>query len=184
MIRALLDRLYLTAGILAACFLAIIAVLVLSQIVARYFGILLPGALELAGYSMAASSFLGLAYALRVGGHIRVNLVLQLLSTPRRRYCDFWSVAAGAILTGFFAFYIAQMVLESYDFGDRTPGLLNIPLWIVQLPMVIGLILLFVALMDELVGLLRGKPPSFEGTGDVLLADAATGTPAAERERP
>jgi TRAP-type C4-dicarboxylate transport system permease small subunit len=184
MIRALLDRLYRLGGIVAACFLAAIAVLVLSQIVARYFGLLMPGALELAGYAMAASSFLALAYALRVGGHIRITLVLQLMSTPRRRYCDLWSVAAGALLTGFFAFYVGQMVVESYQFGDRTPGLLNIPLWIVQVPMAVGLALLFVALLDELVEILRGKPPSFEGKGEAVLADVATGTPAADSERP
>lgn len=167
--RKLLDRLYLAGGVLAACFLAAIAALILVQIVARYIGVLVPGALELAGYAMAASSFLALAYALRAGGHIRVMLALQYLPGRARRGFDAWSLAVGALLSGFFTVFVGQMVRESYRFDDRTPGLLDIPLWIVQAPMLAGLALLTVALLDELLQVARGRAPSFEGRGEGVL---------------
>lgn len=169
LVRRLLDGLYWTGGVLAAVCLALIAVLILTQIITRYFGILVPGALELAGYAMAASSFLALAYALRVGGHIRVSLVLLLMPARARWACDLWCLAVGTLLTGFFAWFVAEMVHTTWRFGDRTPGLLDIPLWIPQLSMLIGLIVLLIAFLDDLVQMLRGRPPSYEGKGEGVL---------------
>jgi TRAP-type C4-dicarboxylate transport system permease small subunit len=169
--RRLLDGLYWTGGVVAAVCLALIAVLILTQIVARYFGVLVPGALELAGYAMAASSFLALAYALRVGGHIRVSLVIQLMPARARRLCDLWSITVGTLLAGFFAWYVAEMVVTTWRFGDRTPGLLDIPLWIPQLSMLVGLVVLLTAFLDDLVQMLRGRPPSYEGKGEGVLVE-------------
>jgi hypothetical protein len=82
---ATLDFLYKACGVLAAIALAGIAVLILAQIVGRFFGLLVPSANEIAGFLMAASSFLALGYAFRSGSHIRVTMLLSRLPVRARR---------------------------------------------------------------------------------------------------
>ena len=60
-------------------------------------------------------------------------------------------------------------MLESHEFGDKSSGMVSVPLWIPQIPVALGLAILSIALADELVALLRGRPPSWEGKGENLL---------------
>ena len=159
--RRALDGLYLASGVLAGFFLMCIAVTVIAQIVGRYFAFTVD-ATELSGYCLAASSFLGLAYTLRHGAHIRVNLMIGLAKGRIRQGIEILVVAGSAVLVGFFAWQAALMAIESYDFGDISPGLIRAPLWIPQLGMVFGLSILTIALIDELFGLVRGLPPTYE----------------------
>src|SRR3546814_9328734 len=70
-LRRSLDRLYLAAGALAGLCLIAIGILVLLSIVTRLLGIYVAGLTDYAGYAMAASTFLALAYTFSCGGHIR-----------------------------------------------------------------------------------------------------------------
>jgi TRAP-type C4-dicarboxylate transport system permease small subunit len=47
-----------------------------------------------------------------------------------------------------------------------TTGLLVVPLWIPQLAFAFGAVLLFIALLDELVSVLRGAAPSYVVAAD------------------
>ena len=59
-LRAILDAIYLAAGVIAAlCLVAILALIVL-QMLARWTGLVFIGATDYAGYAMAAASFPGL----------------------------------------------------------------------------------------------------------------------------
>ena len=63
------------------------------------------------------------------------------------------------------------LVYESIEFGDRSSGMVSVPLWLPQLPVALGLVILTLALTDELAGLLRGRPASWEGKGESLLSE-------------
>ena len=76
--------LYAASGMLAAFFMVLMATLVVAQIGARLVGTQVPSADDFARLSMAASAFLGLAFALRTGAHIRVTLFVERLP-PRLR---------------------------------------------------------------------------------------------------
>jgi hypothetical protein len=52
-------------------------------------------------------------------------------------------------------------VYESYDFGDVTDTYLVVPLWMVQMPMAIGSLFLFIAMVDSFVVMLMGKTPRY-----------------------
>ena len=79
-----MDGIYLLSGFAAAAFLVGILLLIVTQMVARWSGAIVPGAAEYAGYCMAASSFLALAYALNRGAHIRVGILFNLLGRHAR----------------------------------------------------------------------------------------------------
>ena len=74
--RALLDRLYNAAGVLAALFLVGTLGMVLTGIAGRIFHFHVPGTDSYAGYCMAAAGFLALAHTFKRGEHIRVTLLL------------------------------------------------------------------------------------------------------------
>lgn len=157
-LRTALDRLYLVAGALAGVFLVAIGVLVLLSIVTRLLGIYVAGLTDYAGYAMAASSFLALAYTFGRGGHIRVELFLDRLSGRRRRWAELWCLAAGTFLAGYLAWFAVKMVRVSHMLGDVSESADATPLWIPQSAMAVGAVLLAVALADRLIAVATGAP--------------------------
>lgn len=158
----ILNGLYQGCGILAAIFLVLIVVLVFSQVVGRLFGIVIPSADEFAGYCMAASTFLALAYTFRSGGHIRVTMVIDNVPKPVAYLFEILSLTLGVLLIGFFAWYTIQMVWDSFKYGDVTQGYTPIYLWIPQSALAIGLIVLFIAFVEELWQVIRGRQPVYK----------------------
>jgi TRAP-type C4-dicarboxylate transport system permease small subunit len=169
--RQALDSLYRLSGLLSAFFLLMIAVLVTAQIVGRMFDVLIPSADDFARLSMAASSFLGLAWALRRGAHIRVALLLEKFSPSRRRAAELVCLALGTALTGYFAFYAIDMVIDGILFPEFTIGLIPIPKWIPQIAMATGAVVLFIAFLDDLVVVASGGTPSYQQAGSADDAD-------------
>lgn len=164
--RRLIDGLFAASGALAAIFLLLIGLLVVAQIVGRLFGVLVPSADEFAGYCLAASSFLALGQALRTNSHIRVTLLLQRLQPRRRRAAEIWCLAVGSALSAYLAWFVIEMVWQSFAFGDLTQGLVPIPLWLPQLGMAIGVCMLTLAFLLDLIRVLAGEAASYAGKGE------------------
>lgn len=158
MMRRFLARLYDVCGALAALFLLAIAVLVLVSIASRLLGYSVPGLTAYAGYCMAASSFLALAYTFEHGGHIRVAILLQQLEGRRRRVAELWCLAAGLFLAAYLAWFSIKMVQVSFEIGDVSPAPDASPLWIPQLGMAAGAGVLALAILDRLIAVVRGAP--------------------------
>ena len=60
-----------------------------------------------------------------------------------------------------FAVAALRFVHESYAFNDIANGMIAMPLWIPQLSFAAGAILLLVAVVDDLVTVIRGATPSY-----------------------
>lgn len=183
--RALLDGLYRFCGILAGFFLVLIAVIILAQIASRELNFTLPSTDDFAGFAMAASAFLGLAPALRSGAHIRVTLLIGFLPPGPRRIAEFGCLITAIALLGYFSWYCVNMTWESYVFNDRSPGVLSFPLWIPQLAMTVGVVVLTIAFVDDLAAVLRGDVPSYDAATEIALESDRLGdslaTPGKER---
>ena len=152
-LRKALDMLYLGSGMLAALFLIGILGLIVVQMVARWTGEVFTGAPDYAGYAMAASSFLALAYALNAGAHIRVNLLLTALGRYRK-YGEIWCFGLGTFLSWFFAYHAIKMTHASWKWHDISQGQDATPMWIPQIFMSVGVVILAIAFADHLVRLL------------------------------
>jgi len=154
-LRRFLDALYLAGGVLAACFLIAILGIIVAQMAARWFGFTFPGGTDYAGYCMAGASFFAFAYALNHGAHIRVSLVLNALG-PNRRWLEIWCFGIGAITATFFARYAIKGTYWSWKLNDISQGQDAMPLWIPQLSMAAGTVLLAICLWDHLIRLIWG----------------------------
>ncbi len=176
--RRFLDKLYRLSGALAAGFIALICITVVLQVGANIIdklagwltgtplGLIVPSYAEFTGFFLAAATFFALAYTLREGGHIRVTLLVRHLEGRPRRVIEIWCLGAATALTGYFTAYTVNLVYESYIFNDLAVGMVPLPIWIPQLAMEAGLIILVVALVDELQNVLRGRPASYDGDDD------------------
>ena len=159
--RRFLDRLYLGAGALAAVLLAAICVLMLAQSAGREMGLQIRGADDLTAWLCAASAFLPLAHTFKSGELIRVGLLLEKLPEDRRRALEIFSLVCAALVAGYMTWAVAGFVYESWKFKELAQGLLVIPIWIPQLSFLAGVAILFIAIVDELVVVLRGRKPNY-----------------------
>src|SRR6476619_8405214 len=166
--RRFLDFLYDAAGYLAAFFMVGILLMVLASVIGRMVGFNLRGSDAYAGYCMAAASFLALAHTLKRGEHIRVSLLLDRFGGRLRRPLELWSHAAGTFFCAALAFFSVRLVWQSHAFNDVSQGNDATPLWIPQIAMAIGAVVLFIAMVDDLVQVLRGR--GLRETGDELKA--------------
>lgn len=156
-IRRTLDALYDGCAILGAVAMVLLLAMVLLSIVSRQFGFNVPGVDAYAGYMMAAAGFLALAHTFKHGEHIRVTLLLGALKGRSRRGLEIWALLAGALLATLAAFYSCRLVWQSHAFHDISTGNDATPLWLPQIPMAVGSVVLAVALLDELILELRGE---------------------------
>ena len=152
-IHQLLDRVYLWCGYAAATFLFLILFIIIIQIGIRYSGHNMNGLQTYAGYMMAASTFLGLPYALINGSHIRIETITKLLGRGQRPL-DLAAFFIGTLITAWFAYYACNMVFTSWRIDDISTDLDATPLWIPQATMAIGAVLFCVAMADNFLTLL------------------------------
>jgi len=156
-VRGALDWLYDAAGYLAAFFMVGILAMVLASVIGRMAGFNLRGSDAYAGYCMAAASFLALAHTLKRGEHIRVSLLLDRFGGRLRRPLEIWSHLAGTFFCAVLAWFSIRLVLQSHEFNDVSQGNDATPLWIPQVGMALGATVMLVAMVDDLVAVLRGR---------------------------
>ncbi|WP_341890886.1 TRAP transporter small permease [Variovorax sp. YR752] len=155
--RRALDRLYDGCAALAACFMVGLLVSVLLSILGRQLHFNIPGIDAYAGYLMAGAGFLALAHTLKRGEHIRVTLLVGRLSGRAQRVMELWALFAASLLAGLTAFYSVRLSWQSWQFHDISTGNDATPLWIPQLAMALGTLVMAVAFVDELVLEARGR---------------------------
>ena len=162
--RRFLDWIYEASAWLAALAMIGVLVMVLLSIVSRQLGFLVPGTDAYAGYAMAAAGFLALAHTLKRNEHIRVTLLLGRLRGGARHGLEMWALTAGVLLAALFAFYSVRLAWVSHAINDVSTGNDATPLWIPQIAMALGTLVLLLAFVDEWVLELRGlrKAPDSE----------------------
>lgn len=178
--RRVLDSLYGAALWLAVACLVAIAVLVMLQVFGRLFDAMLIAAgqprygfnilslPEIAGFLLAAASFLALAGSLTAGAHIRVTLALSFLPAAARQVAEALALVIATACAAWTAWFLGTMAYDSWRFNELSVGILPIPLWIPQAATFVGAALLALAFADELVRVLRGQQPSYRAPEDAI----------------
>jgi TRAP-type C4-dicarboxylate transport system permease small subunit len=162
LVRRFLDWLYLFSGMAAGGFLLAIFVLMLLLSAGRPLGLNVRSGDEFIGWCMVAVSFLALAHTFRSAEMIRVGLLIDRFSGRKRWYFEIFSLVSGSILVGYFAWFAYRMTYFSWLISEPSQGVIVIPIWIPQSAMAVGLIILFIAFIDELIHVARGGAPHYE----------------------
>ena len=149
-----LRSLYRLSGYIAAFFLILVAIFILTGIASRIFGFYIRGLAEYSGYSMAASSFLALAYTFGEKGHIRITLFLEKSKQNIKRVLNIWCLFVTTFFSGFLSYYFIKMLIVSIKFGERSEGADEILIWIPQIPVAVGATIFFICIIHNLVFLI------------------------------
>lgn len=159
--RGFLNRIYDSAAALAALFMCLMLVMVLLSIAGREFHFHLRGTDAYAGYCMAASGFLALAHTLKRGEHIRVTVLISRFSGAWLKGIELWALGMATFLACLMAYYSIRLSWQSYTFHDISTSNDATPLWIPQIAMAVGTLVLAIAFIDELVLEWLGKRVAF-----------------------
>ena len=124
---------------------------------------------EIASYLLIAIVFLGLAQNLRTDGHIRIDVVTNLLSARVRLVLEVFAYAVGI---AFSVLLIAGTWTRFDNFWTRhttSDSPLMTPLWIAMVPVVVGAVALGLVMvlgfMVHLHALLADRAPETEDHG-------------------
>jgi TRAP-type C4-dicarboxylate transport system permease small subunit len=146
-----LQKVYIACGYLAAICLAMICPMVIANIVGRWMGVFVPGTNEIGGYLMAAAGTLGMAYTFGLNGHIRVTMLVQRLPHGLRKPIEIASLVVAFCLVAYLSKHLLDMVLLSYEFGDRSMGTDNLLIWIPQAPVALGMTIFAISILHAIV---------------------------------
>ena len=160
--RRFLDGLYNGAGALGAFCVFLIFVLMIIAGVGRQMNWHVSGLNDAVAWLCAAAAFFAMAHAFRHGDFVRVTLLLDIAAPRVRRALDVICLAIAAVSVAYLTYWATSFTWESYEFHEMATGLLVIPIWIPQSTFVIGCWLLLIAMIDEMVGVLRGHKPSYQ----------------------
>jgi TRAP-type C4-dicarboxylate transport system permease small subunit len=161
-LRRFLDRLYTGSGVLAALCLAGIFVVMLAQSFGREAGVFVRGADDIVAWLCAATAFLALGHTFRHGELVRVGLWLDMLGGRARWFAELFALGVTSTFVAYMLWAVARFVYESWQYNEVAQGLIRIPIWIPQLCLVAGVAIFFVAVLDELVTVLRKEKPTYQ----------------------
>jgi len=169
-VRRALDRLYLGSGVAAALAMAAICVLMLAQAFGREAGILIRGADDIVAWLCAACAFLALGHTFRNGDLVRVGVFLDRLPARPRWFAELFALGISTVFVAYMLWAVTGFVYDSWQFKEVAQGLIRVPIWIPQLSLVIGIAIFFVAVLDELIAVLRHQTPAYQAAEEARRA--------------
>lgn len=120
----------------------------------KFFNIPIYGYIDLVEIMMSFLVFMALAYTERLGGHIRMELILTFLPKRLVNLFEVIGVLVGLFVVGVLTYYTMTHAWRSYTSGDSTMDA-QIALWPSKLIVSLSLGLLFVRLLIALWGYTR-----------------------------
>ena len=158
------DRVSVGFGYLAGAMYVVLAFFITYDALARKWGMLLglPTTQvtdEISGYMLALAATWGLAFALRSGSHVRVDVVFPYLAPRLRAAADFVAMLLMALFAGIVSWKIWTLVADSWQSGLRSSTYLLTPLYVPQLILGVGFTLLTLAALCLAGAMLAGWGP-------------------------
>ena len=143
----------------------------LAQAFGREAGILIRGADDIVAWLCAAAAFLALGHTFRHGELVRVGLWIHRLGPRARWIAEIAALGISALFVAYMLWASGRFVYESWAFKELAQGLIPVPIWIPQLSFVAGVLIFFVAVVDELIAVLQKKKPAYQLAEEARIAE-------------
>ncbi|MFW8567328.1 TRAP transporter small permease [Orrella sp. 11846] len=161
----LIDRLCILGEGTAIVFLYGIAGLMLSETIARsFFNQSIAFSWEYSAYAMAGAFFLGSGNALRTGAHIRVTFMQSVLPKRHHKTLDLIATVIATALVLIITISLWMLVQRSMGRATVSNTVMQTPLYIPQVIVFVGALLLLLAFFARLVRVLRGQPAQVDSS--------------------
>lgn len=140
------------SGKLQGWIVFLLMVMVMVEVLSRY---LLQSPLsladELGGYFLISITFMGLGYTWKEGGHVRVELVVNMLPKKIRSWLRFFTLLMAAAFCAPLIAGSYHMLQDSLLFEARSGSWMRTPLIYPQSILLIGSILLLMQFVAEII---------------------------------
>jgi TRAP-type C4-dicarboxylate transport system permease small subunit len=160
-VKGLLRILDLIEGALAALAILLLCAVTLSvclEVLMRYgFNSPLIWVVEIGEYALLYITFLGTAWALKNGSHVRVDIILGLFSQTTRRVLGVISSSLGVIISIVLTVCGILVTWDKFASHAYKPTVVEFPTWIVVIVIPIGSFFLGVRFLRILVEYWTGE---------------------------
>lgn len=138
-------------GLLAAFLLVLTAFVIVYEAVVRYLGMPTTWAQDMAVYLMIAGGFISAGTVMLEDGHVRVDAFINFFDARVRNLLLAFGLVLSLIYVGVLVWQSLEMTIGSYMIGRMSTSLFRVPTWISESSIVVGSVLLFLAMLVEIV---------------------------------
>jgi TRAP-type C4-dicarboxylate transport system permease small subunit len=147
----------IVSGLLQGLVIFSLMVMVLVEVLTRYImNSPLSIADEIGGYMLVGITFLGLGYTWKEEGHVRVELITNLLPVKIRSILRFFTLLLATIFCIPLIAGSYTLLQDSLLFGTRSGSWMRIPMVYPQSLLLIGSILLLLQMISEILKAILG----------------------------
>ncbi|MFC4557922.1 TRAP transporter small permease [Virgibacillus kekensis] len=164
-INSIFDKVERASLFISKCGLFAMMVLVSSDAIGRYFfNSPIVGTYEFVEmYLMMITIFLSMSYVMKIGGHIRLDIVIDRLAKSVQMKLNFFYYLIAAVWMFFIGYYGMQITIEAWAKDLTQSGIVSFPLWLSYIWVPIGAFLFSVRLILLCINM--------KGTGSVLKGE-------------
>jgi TRAP-type C4-dicarboxylate transport system permease small subunit len=142
----------------------------LAQAFGREAGILVRGADDIVSWLCAAAAFFALGHTFRHGELVRVGLLINRLGARGRWIAELFALGLTSAFVAYMLWSVSRFIYESWKFNEVAQGLIKLPIWIPQMSFLLGVLIFFVAVLDEFVLVLKKQKPSYQLAEEARIA--------------
>jgi len=144
------------AYVAGALFIALSFYITIDVVGRKFFHLSTAVSDEYGGYALALGGMWALAYTLRTGGHVRIDVLLPYLPRTLRAALDYGALAFMALFAAVIAVYAWRLAIDSFSMDARAMSFVRTPLFAPQGLMALGFTVLGVeAIVILAVGLVE-----------------------------
>ena len=175
---SLLDRTFFKLesllNLIGGLVIFLLIFLATANVLGRWiFDMPINGYIDWVEQSMAFMAFLGIAYTKRLGGHIRMDMLVSRLHGAKLWLVELISSILMLLITLILIYGSYLHFLRAYDIGDSSVDI-DLPTWPAKLVVPFALSVLALRLMLQIWGYFRGiREGSNEPVAVPLIEDAA-----------
>ncbi len=139
-------------GVVAGLLVLFTGFVIVYEVICRsIFNATTEWVMEISTYCVVVAGFLGMGVAYAGKKHIHVDILISRLSPKARCYIEFGTAFIGAFYSLIFMQQSWEMAMFSLEINNCAPTTLSTPLWIPQISMPIGLLVLLLQIIRTIL---------------------------------
>lgn len=154
-VRAFVKSGNIMLGYLSGLGILTMSLILFYEVIARYcFNAPTIWVQEVSIYLFMWSMLAGASYTLMLGKHVRIDLIFDRLPPKVQNFLDILTGLVGVAFCAIVTHQAYLMIASSLRFGKLSATILRVPMWLVQLPLFLGFMLLtlqfFLIVLDRI----------------------------------
>lgn len=147
---------------LSGWLLIVITFLLVVNFAARYFGLFVPGLVELTTFVFLAAVYLGLAQGEIDDDHIKMTAIYQRVPKTVQRVLYFFNYVLAAIIAGVMSYGAYRSAISSYVTNETVAGVMTYPTFPIRTIILFGLVMYFLQVIVHLFEFFKNKNKAIE----------------------